>query len=886
MAEKVPVVFELIADAEKAIASLRRFATSGDDALKRVKASTEGASKAGSYFETVFQGAASTFTGMFAAQAVMNTLTGVVRRLTAEIRASIAESNAQELATVRLNAALRSSGQMSEENTKRLHELADAYQRAYHAADEQLMEGMSSLIMVGKVHVDQMDRATQAALDLSAGLGMDLGTAFMLLSRAAAGNTTMLARYGVQIEKTGDRAKDFEQVLRFVEQRMGGQAAARATSFQGTMEGVGIAMSELREKIGDVAKGGLGELYAAFTKILERAGDWVERNKGDLIPAAQALGGALKDLLGLMWDLAQVFLGASDRSREAGGGVREFRLALEGLRDTVRAVREAVERSMHAFQAVLAFARGDVYGLRDAIAQMAEESLGSGPAAAVAAAGINDVRVAGEQAAAAVRVLSGEIPTLGTELEQLGETASTALADRMKESIALLEIALKDLKLTPIVDQIRDLNLKSEELFAVFSSGLVTTDDSIAAYLKLEAEYIKLNLQVPPFLVGLKEIARLHQAAAGEARNQASAEDALTQSLSGAEKALADYEGAVKAGTATKATEMQAIKAVMEAVGDTSGKYLELEDRLRAIKTQHREAAGSARDLAKSEHEVADAAEEAGRAGLKAGGAIAAGMQKALSAADALIVGMRALHEATMKGIPLQAAFPGIFPTMGGGAGGGGIGGGAAGPIYAGGGGAGAGGGGGGGGVEEGFDITAYLEDIQKAAAPLIFGGGETYANRAESLAAGGDVAGLRKLASEIAGQAQRAISSSTGGLVSSGMFRELAQQIGEMARAIQESQAEAVRAAQAQERAADDLSGSASDMSGAARASITDFNTSARKMSAAAEAVEQAAKASDPRASRLERVSAERASSTLPGVMRSRSTRGAAGSSSRSRIF
>jgi hypothetical protein len=51
-------------------------------------------------------------------------------------------------------------------------------------------------------NVDTLKGATKAAIGLSAAFGIDLATAMDLIGKAAAGNTSMLGRYGIVLDET------------------------------------------------------------------------------------------------------------------------------------------------------------------------------------------------------------------------------------------------------------------------------------------------------------------------------------------------------------------------------------------------------------------------------------------------------------------------------------------------------------------------------------------------------------------------------------------------------------------------------------------------------------------------------------------------------------
>src|SRR5204863_2021824 len=89
-----------------------------------------------------------------------------------------------------LNAALAASNQFTEESSEAVQHLAESYAAASVAADSELLPGMTRLITIGGLTTDQLDRATQATLNLSAVTGKTVPEAFELMAKAAEGNYT------------------------------------------------------------------------------------------------------------------------------------------------------------------------------------------------------------------------------------------------------------------------------------------------------------------------------------------------------------------------------------------------------------------------------------------------------------------------------------------------------------------------------------------------------------------------------------------------------------------------------------------------------------------------------------------------------------------------
>jgi hypothetical protein len=124
-----------------------------------------------------------------------------------------------------------------------------------------------------------LNEATQAALDLAAGLQIDLNTAMQLIGRAASGNISLLSRYGIELKSTGDKAKDFQNLLEIIRGSMGGMAENEAKQLSGMMTQLKNAVGDLIEGFGkwlnqsEMLKGVVKKLTDAIGKMADKVKD-------------------------------------------------------------------------------------------------------------------------------------------------------------------------------------------------------------------------------------------------------------------------------------------------------------------------------------------------------------------------------------------------------------------------------------------------------------------------------------------------------------------------------------------------------------------------------------------------------------------------------------
>ena len=129
------------------------------------------------------------------------------------LEAAVEASAEAESADIRLATALKSVGDSSAESLKSLQDQASAFQQLTGVSDEAIKIGQSLLISMGHLRGEGLEKATQAALDLSVKTG-SVESAFDLLAKAAAGNTTMLGRYGIVLDENLPKAEKFEAAVR------------------------------------------------------------------------------------------------------------------------------------------------------------------------------------------------------------------------------------------------------------------------------------------------------------------------------------------------------------------------------------------------------------------------------------------------------------------------------------------------------------------------------------------------------------------------------------------------------------------------------------------------------------------------------------------------
>jgi len=210
----------------------------------------------------------------------------------------IEASNQQERAVTDLTASLQKEGIYSDALMVKLQKHASYLQKVANEADEVTLSNIALMENIGHLSAEQLPRATEAAIGLSRIMKVDTKTAFMLLGRAAAGNTELFTRYGIQLDKTLSPQEKFNKLL-----EMGAKgfeiAKAQTKDQAGQMKQLGLQISDIKEKIGDFIKVAIQPMVGFLTKVTT--------GLNELSPAGKKFVGVLTGIAGGVGLTAKAF---------------------------------------------------------------------------------------------------------------------------------------------------------------------------------------------------------------------------------------------------------------------------------------------------------------------------------------------------------------------------------------------------------------------------------------------------------------------------------------------------------------------------------------------------------------------------------------------------
>lgn len=164
----------------------------------------------------------------------------------------IRAASEQENAINDLNTALKLSGQFSKQTSQEMIAFAESMQRTTTIGDETVLSTASLIQNLGQLDKEGLKRATTAAADLSAALGIDLRSAATLVGKAAAGEIGTFARYGLVIEKGATQADTFNNALTKINASFGGAAQSKVLTYSGAVEQLNNSFGDIQEVTGSV----------------------------------------------------------------------------------------------------------------------------------------------------------------------------------------------------------------------------------------------------------------------------------------------------------------------------------------------------------------------------------------------------------------------------------------------------------------------------------------------------------------------------------------------------------------------------------------------------------------------------------------------------------
>ena len=127
---------------------------------------------------------------------------------------------------------------------------ASALQQVTTFGDESIIAVQASIAAFVK-NEEQIKAATEATLDISVAMGMDLKAAGDLVAKTLGSSMNAMSRYGIQVEGAVGSTERLESLTNNVAKLFGGQAKAQTETMAGAMTQAENATGDLAEAIGE-----------------------------------------------------------------------------------------------------------------------------------------------------------------------------------------------------------------------------------------------------------------------------------------------------------------------------------------------------------------------------------------------------------------------------------------------------------------------------------------------------------------------------------------------------------------------------------------------------------------------------------------------------------
>lgn len=254
------IVVELILDDDGAIKGFKKIEKEAD-----------------STFLSVSKSAGKNFALVAAAAGVAAVAVGTVFA-----KKAIAEASAFEDVVQQFNQALAVTGQFSAKAADDFRSFASEIQNTTKFSDDQVLSTAAMIQNLGRLSVQGLRPATQAALDLATTFRIDLDSSARLVGKAAQGNVDSFKRLGLEIKKGKDDAETFSNTLKALAVFQGNSAKSSET-FSGSLTKISNAFSDLLKEIGRIATSSPA-IIAAFnviSKAISTMGTSIRESIGD-----------------------------------------------------------------------------------------------------------------------------------------------------------------------------------------------------------------------------------------------------------------------------------------------------------------------------------------------------------------------------------------------------------------------------------------------------------------------------------------------------------------------------------------------------------------------------------------------------------------------------
>ena len=209
---------------------------------------------------------------------------------------SIKAAMDEEAGIQRLSQAIESNGGSWDALGGNIEGQISKWEKLTAFSDGEMRDALSTLTNMTGDAGTAMERLP-IAMDFARGAGIDLGSASKLLGKVTDETTSVLAKYGIRVDKNADST----ELLRLVQEKFAGQSEGYAKTAQGAWTIFHNQLDNLKEDVGTA-------LLPVFTSFVTFATNGIDKLRADVLPAFIAKFAELRtaakpvlDYLGGIW---------------------------------------------------------------------------------------------------------------------------------------------------------------------------------------------------------------------------------------------------------------------------------------------------------------------------------------------------------------------------------------------------------------------------------------------------------------------------------------------------------------------------------------------------------------------------------------------------------
>jgi phage shock protein A/CRISPR/Cas system CSM-associated protein Csm2 small subunit len=238
----------------------------------------------------------------------------------------------EELAVVRLNAALRFTGRYSDDATDAIQKMAAQIQATTTVSRVQFIELSSSIAQIARqITPEQVAEVAKMAIGLSEATGRSVENTAIMIAKTLEGHTNALQRWGIQVDATASQQEKFQELFRQLAP-MFGVALEAADTLSGQIERAKNAFTDMERVIGQVIVQvlGLDEKSKTITSTLVKWTQEIRNNFGEWVHYGEVVVAVLEAVFASVKYLVTGFF---DIGKIAGDA---FAVLIEGAWDSVK----------------------------------------------------------------------------------------------------------------------------------------------------------------------------------------------------------------------------------------------------------------------------------------------------------------------------------------------------------------------------------------------------------------------------------------------------------------------------------------------------------------------------------------------------------------------